>query len=143
MDVRKITVEATLNAPVERVWQAYTTPADIMEWNAASDDWCCPSAQADLRVGGRYAARMEARDGSMGFDFEAVYEEVEPHKALTMAMSDGRKARTTFEPDSGKTKVAITFDAEDQNSIDMQRDGWQAILDSFKKHVESRQSREA
>lgn len=141
MSTRKITIEATIDAPVESVWKGYTTPADITQWNFASDDWCCPSAEADLRVGGGYKARMEARDGSLGFDFEAVYEEVEPNKALTMVMSDGRRARTTFEPAGGKTKVTTRFDAEDQNAIDMQRDGWQAILNHFKRHVEAKPGR--
>ncbi|SMC86566.1 SRPBCC family protein [Primorskyibacter flagellatus] len=137
MSTQKVTIEATIDAPVERVWKNYTTPADITQWNFASDDWCCPSAEADLKVGGAYKARMEAKDGSFGFDLEAVYEEIEPHEALTMAMSDGRKARTTFESAGGKTTVTTTFDAEDQNSIDMQRDGWQAILYNFKRHVEA------
>lgn len=137
MSAQKITVETLIDAPVERVWEAYSTPEDIIQWNFASDDWCCPSAEADLKVGGAYKARMEAKDGSVGFDFEAVYDEVDPQKALTMAMSDGRKARTTFESVNGKTKVTTTFDAEDQNPIDMQRDGWQAILNSFKRNVEA------
>lgn len=137
MNARKITIHSTIYAPVERVWQAYTTPADIMEWNAASDEWCCPSAETDLRIGGTHKARMEARDGSMGFDFEAIYEEVEPDKALTMAMTDGRRARTTFEADKSGTKVTTVFDAENDNPVDMQRDGWQSILDNFKAHVEN------
>lgn len=138
MTGQQITIDATIDAPVERVWKAYSTPADITQWNFASDDWCCPSAEADLKVGGAYKARMEAKDGSFGFDFEAVYEQVDPHKALTLAMSDGRNARTTFESAGGKTKVTTTFDAEDQSPIDMQRDGWQAILNSFKRHVEAK-----
>ncbi|MBU2581166.1 MAG: SRPBCC family protein [Alphaproteobacteria bacterium] len=128
---RQITIATTIDAPVARVWQAYTTPADITKWNFASNDWCCPSAEVDLRAGGAYKARMEANDGSFGFDFEGIYEEVEPNKALTLAMCDGRRARTTFEPVGGATKVTIVFDAEDQNSVEMQRDGWQAILDRF------------
>lgn len=138
MTHQQITIDTTINAPVGRVWEAYTTPADITRWNFASDDWCCPSAEADLKVGGKHKARMEAKDGSFGFDFEAVYEELEPNKALTLAMTDGRRARTTFEPAGDKTKVTTTFDAEDQNSVDMQRDGWQAILDNFKTYVEKK-----
>src|SRR5690606_25055901 len=133
---QQITVTTTIAAPIQRVWQAYTTPADITRWNFASDDWCCPSAEADLKVGGQYKARMEAKDGSFGFDFEAVYEELAPNKALTLAMSDGRKARTTFEATGDGTKVATTFDAETENSIEMQRDGWQAILNNFRSYVE-------
>ena len=131
----QITIDTTIAAPVERVWEAYTTPADITQWNFASDDWCCPSAEADLRVGGAYKARMEARDGSFGFDFEAVYEEVETNKVITLAMTDGRKARTTFESAGSGTKVTTVFDAEEQNSIEMQRDGWQAILNNFNDYV--------
>jgi uncharacterized protein YndB with AHSA1/START domain len=136
MTKQQITIDATIAAPVERVWDAFTTPADITQWNFASDDWCCPNADADLRVGGNYRARMEAKDGSFGFDFEAVYEEVEPCKAITLAMGDGRKARTTFETVGTGTKVTTVFDAETQNPIDMQRDGWQAILNNFKSYVE-------
>ncbi len=136
MTSQQITIDTTIGAPVERVWEAYTTPADITRWNFASDDWCCPSAEADLKVGGAYRARMEAKDGSFGFDFEAVYEALAPYEALTLAMSDGRRARTTFETVGGSTRVKTTFDAEDQSSIEMQRDGWQAILNSFKSYVE-------
>jgi uncharacterized protein YndB with AHSA1/START domain len=132
-----ITIATLIDAPNDRVWTAYTTPSHITRWNFASDDWCCPNAEVDVEVGGVYKARMEAKDGSIGFDFEAVYEEVAPNTALTLAMSDGRKARTTFEPVGTGTKVTIVFDAEDQNPIEMQRDGWQAILNNFKSHVEN------
>jgi uncharacterized protein YndB with AHSA1/START domain len=137
MNNQQITIATTIAAPVERVWQVYTTPADITQWNFASDDWCCPSAETDPKVGGEYKARMEARDGSVGFDFEAVYEEVEPNKAITLAMSDGRKARTTFEATENGTKVTTTFDAETENPLQMQRDGWQAILDNLRTYVET------
>ena len=136
MASQQITVQTTINSPVERVWEAYTTPADITRWNFASDDWCCPSAEADLRVGGTYKARLEAKDGSLGFDFVAIYGELQPNRALTLAMADGRKARTTFALEDGKTEVTITFDAETQNPVEMQRDGWQAILNNFKAYVE-------
>lgn len=132
----KITISTTTSASVERAWQAFTTPADITRWNFASADWCCPSAEVDLRVGGTYKARMEAKDKSFGFDFAAVYEEVEPHKALTLLMGDGRRARTTFEATGTGTKVTTVFDAEAQNSVEMQRSGWQAILDNFRRHIE-------
>lgn len=137
MTGNQIAIETTIHSPVERVWKAYTTPSDIVQWNFASDDWCCPSAETNLRVGGTYKARMEAKDGSFGFDFEAIYEDLTPQKALTLAMADGRKARTTFEPFGDTTKVSTTFDAETQNPIEMQRDGWQAILDNFKRYLES------
>lgn len=133
----KISIETTVTAPVARVWEAFTTPTDIVQWNFASDDWCCPRVEVVLRVGGAHKARMEAKDGSFGFDFEGTYEEVTPHRAITLAMSDGRKARTTFEPAGTSTQVITVFDAETENSVDMQRDGWQAILDNFKRHVES------
>lgn len=113
MTQRKIAIETTIAAPVGHVWRAYTTPAEITQWNFASDDWCCPHAEADLRVGGRYTARMEAKDGSLGFDFEAIYEEVD-----------------------GGTRVSTVFDAEAQNPVEMQRDGWQAILNNLKAYVE-------
>ncbi len=135
MSPQEITIEAMVAAPVDRAWAAFTTPADITQWNFASDDWCCPSAEVDLRVGGAYKARMEARDGSFGFDFEGLYEEVTPGRSLTLALGDGRKARTTFAPSGDGTRVTTVFDAETQHSIEMQRDGWQAILDNFAAHV--------
>lgn len=137
MSKQTITVETTIDAPVEQVWKAYTAPEDITQWNFASDDWCCPSAENDLTVGGRYRARMEAKDGSFGFDFAAVYDEVEPLKALALVMDDGRKARTTFDVADSATKVTTVFDAETENPIEMQRDGWQAILNNFKTYVEA------
>ena len=137
MSNQQITIETTIAAPVERVWQAYTTPDDITRWNFASEDWCCPSAEADVRVGGNFKTRMEARDGSFGFDFEGVYQEVEPGKTLAFEMPDGRKVRTTFEQAGDATVVKTVFDAETENSLEMQRDGWQAILDNFRRHVEA------
>ena len=137
MSNRKVTIDATIDVPLARVWEAFTTPADITRWNFASEDWCCPSAEADLRVGGAYKARMEARDGSFGFDLEAVYEEVEPLKAIAMTLADGRSARTTFEAAGEGTRVTTVFDAEAQNPVEMQRDGWQAILDNFKAYLEA------
>ncbi len=136
MGFSKITISTTTSASVERAWQAFTTPAEITRWNFATDDWCCPSADVDLKVGGAYKARMEAKDKSFGFDFEAVYEEVEPHKAVTILMTDGRRARTTFEASGATTKVTTIFDAEAENSLELQRSGWQAILDNFRRHIE-------
>ncbi|MBO27780.1 MAG: activator of HSP90 ATPase [Rhodobacteraceae bacterium] len=131
-----IRVETFVNAPIEEVWHAYTTPEHITRWNFASADWCCPRAEVDLRPGGRQSARMEAKDGSMGFDFGGTYEEVMPPEALTLILDDGRKSRTTFEAKTGGTLVTTLFDPEDEHPEDLQRDGWQAILDSFKSHVE-------
>ena len=136
MTNQQITIETTIAAPVAAVWNAYTTPDDITQWNFASDDWCCPSAEAELKVGGKYRARMEAKDGSFGFDFEGVYEEVSPYAAITLTMRDGRKARTTFEPAGNGTTVTTVFDAESQNSVEMQRDGWQAILNNLRAYLE-------
>jgi uncharacterized protein YndB with AHSA1/START domain len=135
MASRKITITARIKAPVEAAYAAFTTPADIIRWNFASEDWSCPAASVDLRVGGGYKARMEAKDGSFGFDFEGVYAEVQPCRAIRLVLADGREARTTFEQVGKEVEVTTTFDAEDQNPVEMQRDGWQAILDSFARHV--------
>lgn len=137
MTFEKITIAATVDAPVDKVWTCYTGPDHITGWNFASDDWCCPSAENDLRVGGVYKARMEAKDGSFGFDFEAVYDKVEPEALLSYALGDGRQVTVTFEPVDGATKVTTEFDAETQNPLEMQRDGWQAILNNFKTYTES------
>jgi uncharacterized protein YndB with AHSA1/START domain len=138
MSFSKIKIEATVNAPLQQVWDAWTKPEHITKWNFASDDWQCPWAKNDLRVGGKYAARMEAKDGSFGFEFEAIYDEVTDQKKITYTMGDGRKATTDFENLGGKTKVTTVFDAEKQNSEEMQKGGWQAILNNFKKYVESK-----
>jgi uncharacterized protein YndB with AHSA1/START domain len=134
---QKITINAYADASPSEAWKAYTSAAAITQWNQASPDWHCPSAEVDLRVGGRHVARMEARDGSFGFDFAATYEEVDPPRALTLRLDDDRRARTTFEPEGSGTRVTVVFDAETSNPIEMQRDGWQAILDSYVRHLES------
>lgn len=136
MNNQKITVNATINSPIEKVWNTYTQPEHITQWNQASEDWWCPRAENDLKVGGKYNARMEAKDGSFGFDFEAIYDEVEPHKKLSYNMLDGRNATTEFISDGNQTKVKTTFDPENQNPIEMQQEGWQAIMNSFKNYVE-------
>jgi uncharacterized protein YndB with AHSA1/START domain len=132
----KITVSATVNAPVEKVWDSWTNPEHIIKWNFADPSWHCPSAQNDLRVGGLYSARMEAKDGSFGFDFGAIYDRVVDQKELTYTMGDGRQASTIFESDGNKTNVTTTFDAEDQNPVEMQQGGWQMILNNFKSYTE-------
>ncbi|HYH13810.1 MAG TPA: SRPBCC family protein [Flavisolibacter sp.] len=137
MELTKVTVEATISADTKKVWDYYTKPEHITKWNFANDDWQCPTAENDLRVGGKYMARMEAKDGSFGFDFEATYDEVVDQKSVTYTMTDGRQSTTTFEDLGGNTKVTTTFDAEGQNDVEMQRAGWQAILDNFKKYTES------
>lgn len=136
MSKSSIKIEATVAAPVAKVWAYWTNPNHITKWNFAVPEWCCPSASNDLKVGGKYAARMEAKDGSFGFDFEAIYDEVAENKKLVYTMGDGRKAATTFETVGNSTKVTTVFDAEDQNPLEMQKNGWQAILDNFKKYTE-------
>ena len=137
MSDQQITVETRIAAPRDAVWQAFTTPEGITQWNFASDDWQCPHAEVDLREGGRHTARMEAKDGSMGFDFGGTYREVDPQNALLLEMDDGRLSRTAFaEEDDGITHVTTTFDADDAHPAEMQRAGWQAILDNFRAYVE-------
>ena len=133
----QVTVEATVKAPVEKVWQYWTAPEHITKWNHASDDWHSPFAENDLRVGGKFTARMEAKDGSMGFDFAGIYDEVKPHTRIAYTMGDGRRATVDFSSNGNDTKVSETFDADDTHSIELQKGGWQAILDNFKKYVES------
>lgn len=137
MDFEKITIEAHVAAPPATVWQRWTAPEHITRWNFASDDWCCPRAENDLVIGGTYRARMEAKDGSFGFDFEAVYDLVDPGRALAYTMADGRRAETRFEAEDGGTRVTTVFDAESENPVAMQRDGWQAILNNFKAYAET------
>lgn len=132
-----ITIQTTMNAPVSKVWEFWTTPAHIIQWNSASPDWHTPRATMDLKAGGTFTARMEAKDGSVGFDFEGVFSEVIPMQKLAYTMPDGRKVTVLFEEKDGKTTVTETFDPESENPIEMQRDGWQAILDNFRKHTES------
>lgn len=136
METTKITVQSTIQADTQKVWDFYTQPEHIIGWNFASDDWHCPRATNDLRMGGKFSARMEARDGSYGFDFNTLYDEVVVHEKIAYTMEDGRKADITFSGENGTTLVTVTFDAENQNDPEMQRVGWQAILDNFKKYVE-------
>ncbi|MFY0696668.1 MAG: SRPBCC family protein [Balneola sp.] len=134
---KEILISTDIKQSVQKIWNYWTEPDHIIKWNFASDDWCCPSAENDLVAGGKYNARMEAKDGSFGFDFEAVYDEIIEHEKITYTLADGRKVTTTFEKLNGTTKVTTVFDAESENPIEMQRDGWQAILNNFKKYVES------
>jgi uncharacterized protein YndB with AHSA1/START domain len=132
----KITVEANINAPVAKVWKAWTTPGDIMVWNTPDPSWHCPSSENDLKAGGKFKNRMEAKDGSFGFDFEGTYDKVELHKEISYTMADGRVATTIFKDENGKTTVATAFDPESMNPIEMQRSGWQAILNNFVTYAE-------
>ena len=137
MSTTKITVQATISANTKKVWDFYTKPEHITKWNFASDDWHCPKAENDMSVGGKYSARMEAKDGSFGFDFEAIYDEVADKEKFTYTMGDGRQATTSFKSLNDTTSITITFDAENENPVEMQKGGWQAILDNFKKYVEN------
>ncbi len=136
-NTQTVTIEATVNAPVDKVWTFWTEPKHITQWNAASDDWHSPRADNDLKVGGRFNIRMEAKDGSFGFDFEGIYDTVIPNKQIAYTMSDGRKVDTTFTANGNATKIVTVFDAESENPVEMQREGWQAILNNFKKYTES------
>ncbi|QRA43287.1 SRPBCC family protein [Chryseobacterium cucumeris] len=133
----KITVSAAINADAQKVWNYYTQPEHITRWNFADPSWQCPSASNDMKVGGKYAARMEAKDGSFGFDFEAVYNEIKDGENFTYTMPDGRQVHVDFKENNGQTHVDVAFDPENQNPEDMQKGGWQAILDNFKKYTES------
>lgn len=133
----KITVETSVAAPLEKVWSAYVTPADIVQWNAASEDWHTTKATVDLRVGGVFSSRMEAKDGSFGFDFSGTYTLVVPQKRLEYSLGD-RQASVEFIAGDRAVTVRVTFDAESENSPDRQRAGWQAILDNFARHVMKR-----
>ena len=130
----RITVETSVAAPIDQVWQAYTTPADIVKWNAASDDWHTTKATVDLREGGVFSSRMEAKDGSMGFDFAGTYTKIVEHKRIEYAFGD-RKAEVEFIPGPSGVVVRVTFDGETTHSEEQQRGGWQAILDNFAKYV--------
>ena len=133
----KITVTADVTVPIQKVWDSWTKPEHITKWNHASDDWHSPRATNDLRKGGSFTARMEAKDGSMGFDFGGTYTDVVPMKRIAYTMGDGRNVSVQFEEKGNAVHITETFDAETQNSIEMQRGGWQAILNNFKKYVES------
>ena len=134
----KISVETLVVAPIERVWHAYTTPEDIKQWNAASDDWHTTTATVDLRVGGAFSSRMEAKDGSMGFDFAGTYTKIVEHKLIEYSFGD-RAAQVEFSSSPNGIRVHVTFDSESTHSIEQQREGWRAILGNFKRHVEASQ----
>jgi uncharacterized protein YndB with AHSA1/START domain len=140
-----ITTTSTIIAPISNVWECYTQPEHIKCWNFASDDWCCPSATNDLKAGGKFTSRMEAKDGSMGFDFGGIYTEVEKEKLIRYTMyvlenqskEDGRKVEILFEKiGDEETKITVNFEPEDENPREMQQGGWQSILNNFKKYAE-------
>ncbi len=136
--MEKITVSALVNTPIETAWNTWTNPGDIVQWNTASDDWHTTKAENDVRVGGTFSYRMEAKDGSMGFDFAGVYENIIPYRQITYFLGADRKVTIDFLTENNHTKVIETFDAEQTNSLELQRYGWQAILDNFKKVAESK-----
>lgn len=130
----KISVETTVDAPIETVWNAYTTPEDIKQWNAASGDWHTTAASVDLREGGAFSSRMEAKDGSMGFDFTGTYTRIVEHQLIEYSFGD-RSAQVEFSETPDGVRVKVTFDSESSHSIEQQREGWQAILNNFNRHV--------
>lgn len=132
-----ITVETIVHSPVESVWKFWTEPKHIMQWNNASDDWHTPYAENDLKAGGKFVSRMEAKDGSFGFDFGGVYDEVSMYETISYTMGDGRKVKISFIRQGNDTQIIESFDAEETNSMEMQQAGWQSILDNFKRYAEN------
>ena len=133
----KITVQVSVKATIDKVWKAWTTPADIIQWNAASDDWHTTKAENDLKVGGKFSYRMEAKDGSFGFDFGGTYYAVKTNERIAYTMDDGRTSIITFEQKGNETNIIQTFEAETENTIELQQFGWQAIMNNFKKYIEN------
>lgn len=131
-----ITIETTVNAPIEKVWKVWNAPEHITKWATATDEWHTPYAENDLRVGGKFLSRMEAKDGSAGFDFVGTYDEVKKPQMIAYTMSDGRKVKITFTSTGKSVKIVETFEAETENPLEMQREGWQSILNNFKAYVE-------
>lgn len=137
MSSEKITINALVSAEINKAWNYYTMPEHITKWNFASDDWCCPSVLNDMTIGGKYVARMEAKDGSFGFDFEAIYNEINKLKNFKYTSPDGRLIEIDFEANDNQTKLTITFDTDGENPIELQRNGWQAILNNYKNYTEN------
>lgn len=133
-----ITVETLINAPIETVWKKWTNPDDIVKWNNASDDWHTTRAENDLKIGGKFLSRMEAKDGSIGFDFSGTYDTIKRNELIEYTADDNRKVKVHFSDANDKTKVIEIFESENENPIAMQQSGWQSILDNFKKYTESK-----
>ena len=131
-----ITVTATINANAKKVWNYYTNPEHIVNWNFADPSWQCPKASNDMTIGGKYFARMEAKDGSFGFDFEAIYEEIKMGQSFTYSFGD-RRVTVEFKTLENQTEIIVVFDPENENPLEMQKEGWQAILNSFKNYTET------
>lgn len=136
MQENAITIESVVNAPVSKVWEFWNNPEHITKWAFASDDWEAPHAENDLRVGGKFTTRMSAKDGSEGFDFTGKYSTVNEQDLIEYEMSDGRQVKIKFEETPQGTRITETFDPENENPLEMQKQGWQAILNNFKKYVE-------
>jgi uncharacterized protein YndB with AHSA1/START domain len=132
-----ITIETIVAAPVEKVWAIWTSPEHIVKWNSASEDWHTTKAENDLQAGGRFMSRMEAKDGSFGFDFSGAYDEVKQKEVIAYTLDDGRKVHIKFVNEDNATRIIQNFEAEETNPIEMQRMGWQAIMDNFKKYTET------
>lgn len=137
-DTTLITVETVVNAPIDTVWKKWTNPDDIVKWNNASDDWHTTKAENDLKVGGKFLSRMEAKDGSMGFDFSGTYDTINQNEIIEYTADDNRKVQIHFFDGDDKTTVIEVFEAENENPIEMQKSGWQSILNNFKKYTESK-----
>lgn len=138
MNKTLVTIETTVNAPVDKVWECWNKPEHITQWCSATEEWHTPWAENDLRVGGKFITRMEAKDGSMGFDFGGIYDDVINNELIAYTMGDGRKCKIIFTANGNNTKVVESFEAEDQNPVEMQKAGWQNILDNFKKYTEKK-----
>ncbi len=132
-----ITIVADITAPIDKVWHVWNDTNEIIKWNSASPDWHTPRASNDLKIGGRFVYHMAARDGSFEFDFSGTYTEVQKHKLISYTMDDGRKATITFTDNGNSVHIQTKFEAETENTIELQKNGWQAILNSFKNHVEN------
>jgi len=137
MKENAITIKASINKPVETVWEKWTTPNDIQNWNFATDDWHCPKATNDLRVGGSFVSTMAAKDGSFSFDFSGTYTNVKNNEIIEYTIADGRKVKVMFEDNGNSTNIVSIFEPESVNPLEMQQGGWQAILNNFRKYVES------
>ena len=137
MNYTKLYITANIALKKQIVWDLYTNPLHIINWNFASDDWCCPRASNEVKVGGKYVGRMEAKDGSFGFDFEAIYNEVVVGEYFVYTTPDNRVIKVAFQSIGDSTEVNIEFDAENQNALELQQNGWQAILNNFKSYAES------
>lgn len=135
-NLKHITVQTTIQADIDKVWNSWTKPEHITNWNFANEEWCCPKAKNDLKPNGKFTYRMEAKDGSMGFDFSGNYEKVIEKELITYKMEDGRLVKVDFSNNGNEITLIETFDTEGTNSDEQQRAGWQAILDNFKKYVE-------